>query len=110
VRKPKLAAERREMQALRAMASGTLLQRRSERSLHAFLKMVWPVLEPGRQFTDNWHIHAMCAALEAVAEGRIPHPPADPLSALPDQQEHPGRRGLPSLVLAAQSRHPLPDR
>ena len=44
MRKPKLAAERREMQALRAMASGTLLQRRSERSLHSFLKMVWPVL------------------------------------------------------------------
>jgi hypothetical protein len=33
--------------------------------------MVWPVLEPGRNFTDNWHIHAMCSALEAVAEGRI---------------------------------------
>ena len=71
MRKPKLAVERREMQALCAMAAETLLQKRSERSLHSFLKMVWPVLEPGRSFTDNWHIHAMCAALEAVAEGRI---------------------------------------
>ncbi len=53
MRKPKLAVERREMQALCAMAAGTLLQKRSERSLHSFLKMVWPVLEPGRRFTDN---------------------------------------------------------
>lgn len=43
----------------------------SNRSLHHFVRQAWHVLEPGRQFVDNWHIGAMCEHLEAVASGQI---------------------------------------
>jgi predicted phage terminase large subunit-like protein len=44
----------------------------SRRSLHAFLQYIaWPVLMPGVEFKDNWHIHAICEHLEAVKSGQI---------------------------------------
>lgn len=36
------------------------------RSLHAYLRAMWPIVEPGRPFVDNWHLHAICEVLEAV--------------------------------------------
>lgn len=36
------------------------------RSLHAYMKGMWHIVEPGRPFDDNWHIGAMCEVLEAV--------------------------------------------
>lgn len=41
------------------------------RSLHAFVRRFWHVLEPGRAFVDNWHIRAFCDHLEAVTTGEI---------------------------------------
>lgn len=41
------------------------------RSLYEFAKRVWHVLEPGRKFKDNWHIHGICDHLQAVSEGHI---------------------------------------
>lgn len=41
------------------------------RSLYQFAKGAWNVLEPGRQFKDNWHIQAICEHLEAVSAGQI---------------------------------------
>lgn len=41
------------------------------RSLYEFAKGAWNVLEPGRQFKDNWHIKVICEHLQAVSEGRI---------------------------------------
>ena len=41
------------------------------RSLHTFIRTFWHVVEPGRAFVDNWHIHALCAHLEAVTSGQI---------------------------------------
>jgi predicted phage terminase large subunit-like protein len=38
----------------------------SERSLYTFTKYVWPIVEPGREFIDNWHIGAICEHLQAV--------------------------------------------
>lgn len=41
-------------------------------SLHDFVEMAWPIVEPGWDFVDNWHIHAVCEHLEAVTAGEIP--------------------------------------
>lgn len=43
-----------------------------KRSLFEFAKRAWPVLEPGREFKDNWHIGFICTHLEAVSRGEIP--------------------------------------
>lgn len=46
-------------------------RREMERSLHSFTRGAWEVIEPGRQFVDNWHLHAICDHLEAVSKGQI---------------------------------------
>lgn len=44
----------------------------AERSLHQFVKhFAWPVLNPGREFLDNWHLAAIAEHLEAVTAGQI---------------------------------------
>ena len=45
----------------------------ARRSLKAFMKQAWPVLEPATEFVDGIHIEAICLHLQAVTEGRIPH-------------------------------------
>lgn len=42
-----------------------------ENSLHEFIIQYWHVVEPGREFVDNWHIQALCDHLEAVTAGDI---------------------------------------
>lgn len=52
----------------------TYEQVRSEvckRSLYEFVLEFWDVVEPGRQFRDNWHIKVICDHLEAVSRGDI---------------------------------------
>jgi predicted phage terminase large subunit-like protein len=41
-----------------------------EKSLFAFYQESWPVFEVG-DFAPNWHMEAMCEALEAVESGQI---------------------------------------
>ena len=41
------------------------------KSLKDFIVASWPTLEPGKQFHDNWHIDAICEALEALSAGKI---------------------------------------
>lgn len=49
-----------------------LVAERARRRFHSFLiDFAWPVLQPGREFKDNWHIGAMCEHLEAVQSGQI---------------------------------------
>ncbi len=43
----------------------------AEGSLHDFIKVMWPVLEPAREFVDGWAIQAICEHLEAVTRGEI---------------------------------------
>lgn len=43
----------------------------SGRSLSDFLKLAWPVLEPGQPYVHGWHMDAMALHLEAVAKGDI---------------------------------------
>lgn len=38
-------------------------------SLYEFVKAAWHVLEPGSPLVDNWHIKAICAAVQCVLEG-----------------------------------------
>lgn len=47
-------------------------KRNAETNLHTFLQhYAWPILQPGNPFVDNWHIHAICEHLEAVASSEI---------------------------------------
>ena len=42
------------------------------KDLHLFVQeFAWPVLWPGTEFKDNWHIHAICEHLQAVSAGQI---------------------------------------
>jgi predicted phage terminase large subunit-like protein len=43
----------------------------ASRSLHEFVKLVWPVVEPQRKFIDNWHIGSVCEHLEAAFTGEL---------------------------------------
>jgi hypothetical protein len=53
----------------RAQLQDELLKRQAERSLRAFVEQAWPILEPSRPFTPNWHIDLICEHLEAVSAG-----------------------------------------
>ncbi len=41
-----------------------------EKSLHEFVRAAWAQIEPV-EFVDGWHLHALCAHLEAVTRGEI---------------------------------------
>lgn len=43
----------------------------SERSLRQFVRLAWPIVEPGTPFVDGWHIDAICDHLQAVIDGQI---------------------------------------
>lgn len=43
----------------------------AEISLYEFAKQAWHIIEGNRKFTPGWHIEALCAHLQAVAEGYI---------------------------------------
>jgi hypothetical protein len=44
---------------------------RARRSLRAFIAEAWPLLEPGRPFSGNWHIDAIAEALEAASAQQL---------------------------------------
>ena len=55
--------------ALDAICNGV---RHIERpTLHDFVRQSWPIIEPGREFSDGLHIQAICEHLEAVTFGSI---------------------------------------
>ena len=41
------------------------------RSLSAFVRMAWPIMEPGRPLYWNWHMDAICQHLQAMYEGQL---------------------------------------
>lgn len=43
----------------------------AERSLAEFTKQAWHIVEPGTEYSHNWHIDAICEHLEAVSRGAI---------------------------------------
>src|SRR5262245_20990540 len=54
----------RELHAEKAM-------RAAEGSLIDFVRLFWPVLEPGVPFATTWHLELLAEYLEAVTAGRI---------------------------------------
>ena len=55
-----------------AQAEAELGRRAAEKSFHSFLvNFAWPVLHPGIEFVDNWHIHLICEHLEAVRSRKL---------------------------------------
>lgn len=40
-------------------------------TFYEFVRMAWPIVEPGMEFIDNKHIEHICLHLEAVTDGRI---------------------------------------
>lgn len=44
---------------------------KAELSLYEFLKQAWKWIEGDKEFTDGWHIQAICEHLEAIAERKI---------------------------------------
>lgn len=40
-------------------------------SLLSYIKLMWPILEPGREFIQGWAVEAICEHLEAVTRGDI---------------------------------------
>ena len=48
-----------------------LLAREAERSLSAFVRQAWSILEPATAFMPNWHIELLCEYLEAVTAGEV---------------------------------------
>ena len=40
-----------------------------ERSLAAFIRKAWHVVEPGQRYQHNWHIDFICEHLEAITDG-----------------------------------------
>ena len=45
--------------------------REAEASLIGFTKHAFSIVEPGVEFQDNWHLHAVAEHLEAVSSGEI---------------------------------------
>lgn len=43
----------------------------ARRSLPAFVRQAWHVLEPETELVWNWHLDAVCLHLEAVTDGRV---------------------------------------
>ncbi len=60
---------------LASMLQGDLLRRKAERyqnDLFLFFKeFAWPIIEPKREFVDNWHLHAVAEHLQAVTRREI---------------------------------------
>jgi len=47
------------------------LKTKAEQHLHDFVKQAWPIIEPGTEYLDNWHIVLICEYLMAVSLGII---------------------------------------
>ncbi len=43
----------------------------AETNFHSFYKEAWPIVEPGTEFLDNWHIECISEHLEACSKGEI---------------------------------------
>lgn len=53
------------------LAKGIIYQAAAEKSLVEFIKLMWEVVEPGREYVHNWHVDAIADHLQAVTRGEI---------------------------------------
>lgn len=42
-----------------------------KRDLKEFIRQAWPLVEPTREFQNNWHIERLCQLLQDVSDGKI---------------------------------------
>ena len=42
-----------------------------KRSLHDYMRAMWPTIEPGTPFIDGFHLGAICEHEQAVFDGEI---------------------------------------
>ena len=54
-----------------AQLSARIQKELAERKLDYFIRQAWPIIEPGTQFIDNWHIGLIAEHLHAVNDGEI---------------------------------------
>lgn len=59
------------MQTPPELALTMIRAERARRSLRAFIRLAWPIVEPADPLISNWHIDACADHLEAVARGQI---------------------------------------
>ncbi len=52
-------------------ARKVLAKKKAEESLYEFVKLMWPVLEPGTTFLEGWVMAEVCRHLEAVTAGKV---------------------------------------
>lgn len=84
---------------------------KAERSLSAFTRLFWHVVEPGRQMIEGWPLEAICEHLEAITRGEFTRgifnvPPGFMKSLLTDvfwPAWEWGPKGLPSMRYVAAS-------
>lgn len=43
----------------------------ARRSLHFFIRKAWSIIEPDQEFTDNWHLVALCREAERLTTGDL---------------------------------------
>ena len=52
-------------------AAAKIVERKPETTLREHIRGIWPIIEPGTKFVDNWHIGAVSEHLEACSYGQI---------------------------------------
>lgn len=47
------------------------IAQKGELKLANFVRLAWPILEPGSRYVHGWHIDAVCEHLEAITDGEL---------------------------------------
>jgi predicted phage terminase large subunit-like protein len=67
----RIVSETRSSEIDRVLDLRAIRAEKANRNLHDFIKEAWHIVEPKRPFVTNWHVEAICDALEAVALSQI---------------------------------------
>ena len=57
--------EKRKREAMRAMKA------EAEDDLLAFVRMIWPILEPSKELVEGWALDLLCEVFMSVADGQL---------------------------------------
>lgn len=63
--------QRAKIAQLKTQLANELVKRECEKSLEAFAKSAWHIIEPATPLVWNWHLSTICGYLEAFHEGSI---------------------------------------
>ena len=48
-----------------------IAREKAERTLSEFINQAWNIIEPGKEYVDNWHIDLIGEYMEAINAGQI---------------------------------------